>query len=538
MKNVISNVEQQSSVAHNKHPVATILYCRLCGDRIEDGSLSTHSINNHEISLMLRKCLPTVNIHPDVDLLNSVCNLCVSNLRVYSDFVEKVLAYQIDFGLGAHQTHDPVLRNNIIGTICEPKLQISNSSGSAIFIKQEPINVKQEILEISNKKPFDMSTGSTIYNAPKTSSTIATECANTDLNCIPETVLPRLASDMQRIKVVEQEIHWPRTGSNTFCQHCERIFISNFELKTHTCTGQQIKGGDRDTTSHLNNNCEIMEIITLNNPISFIDLAEDEYGSVEPRVFKKEISNDLERRYYVDIEHAYAKRSTVPCNLKQEIELNYDSEEILETTPPSKIIEMSENIAIPNRIENQDVFMCGKCCKEFATITLLEEHTIKLHSLKNKICTICLAEFKSIYEYLLHKNNVHSTGYQCVQCKRKFSSRVSLKNHERYSCKNDSKDFNYSCRHCNKRIRNRMKMKEHLQNCTGNRQKKRSSAENNEKFISCNTDEVITPTNKIIKKYDCELCCRSYKRESFFVRFNHLQFLVFYLISIQFLSFL
>lgn len=443
--------------------------CRLCGDLIEElpntPSTHPHHIDNQETGEMIRKCLPSINIprHGVGDQSNLICWICISHLQKFSEFVDKVLTFQRN-----------CVSDNIAFTATdvlpfEIRSNSNSTSNNVLFIKQEPINVKQEILDISNKKPQEL--------PPKPSTTTK----------------PISMSNDQRINIVEQSlIEWPRPVANTFCQQCERIFINSAELKAHTCTGSQTPSIDQPTNA-TNNNCEIMEVITLNNPISFIDLAEDEYASVEQMaVCKKEIVVDVERRERVDIEHAYAKRSSPATasntyKLKQEIDLNDDSDSNGDiATETSMPIDDNAQATMPMPICR---FICTSCGQEFTTNHLLVEHTHKMHSLDARICTLCSAEFKSTYEYLLHKNKVHTSGYRCQRCKRKFGTRSALKIH---TCAIDSSDYCCSRRQCGQYMSNRNRMKKPLDQCT---QKK---------------------TTKTI--YNCDRCQRSFRKQINYVR--------------------
>lgn len=486
----------------NQNEPIQIVCCRLCGNRIDESVKTPFNfrIDDQEIGEILRKCMPSINIlRHSSDNLNLVCLDCVSHLRRHSEFLNKILTFQRDFD-----------RSNNADTSLEHMIFESRTcnsgttNNSALFIKQEPINVKQEILDSSNKRPQEA------INVMKSS-------------ILPSTSMkfqPNFSSNDQRINVVEQSlIQWPRISANTFCRLCERIFINNAEMRAHVCTGSQTPNIERIEPMNgmgNNNNCEIMEIITLNNPVSFIDLAEDECAIAEQAaICKKENVIDGERRERVDIEHAYAKRTTItihtasntPCKLKQEIELNYDCEPNEDIISDTEIINDHNTIGSSIPIMTADVtaatldnFICSKCDQEFDTNRLLVDHSNKMHSLKNRICTICSAEFKSMYEYLLHKNKVHVSGYRCKQCKRKFNTRLALKNHERHSCAIDSTDFFYSCRHCGKFMRNRIKMKEHLRICEQN---------------SNRADKTLISMENIYdtKAYNCSRCHRSFRKE-------------------------
>lgn len=485
-----------------------LICCRLCGDRIVESVKTGFNfrIDDQEIGEMIRKCLPSISISRHItDHLNLICHDCVSQLRAHSEFVDKVLIFQRDFG--RVNNTDTSLEQMIFESRTNNN---SSTSNSALFIKQEPINVKQEIFDSSNKKPLEA------INVMKPSIVPLTSMIAESAHDISD----------KRINVVEPTlIHWPRTYANTFCRLCERFFINKAEMQAHTCTGSQQPTADRcdaiNSTSN-NNNCEIMEIITLNNPVSFIDLAEDEYATVEQTaVCKKENVIDVPRER-VDIEHAYAKRSTITtasnnCKLKQEIEISYDcdsneEEFVLDTASnnDSTTVTLTPYLAS----SAQENFNCSECGQEFTTNRLLVEHSNKMHSLRNRICPICSAEFKSTYEFLLHKNKVHvSGGFRCQQCNRKFTTRIALRNHERHSCLIDSVDYYYSCRHCGKFMRNRFKMKEHLRICAVNpkgRVEELSST-------NVNTTKKYSQIPST-ESFNCFRCHRSFSKEINFVR--------------------
>lgn len=484
-----------------------VICCRLCGDRIVESVKTGFNfrIDDQEIGEMIRKCLPSISIsRHTTDHWNLICHVCVSQLRGHSEFVDKVLIFQRDFG---HVNNtDTSLEQMIFESRGNNN---SSTSNSALFIKQEPINVKQEIFDSSNKKPQEAINVMRPFIVPSTS-TIAETAPDTIDQCL-NVVEPTL-------------IHLPRTYANTFCRLCERFFINNAEMQAHACGGSQPPAVDRyeaiNSTIN-NNNCEIMEIITLNNPVSFIDLAEDECVTAEQTtVCKKENVIDVPRER-VDIEHAYAKRTTITtasntCKLKQEIEINYDCD----SNEEDFVLDAASNndttaMSIPYSVDpTQENFICSKCGQEFNTNHLLDDHSSKMHSLKNRICPICLAEFKSTYEFLLHKNKVHvSGGFRCQQCKRKFTTRFALRNHERHSCSIDSVDFYYSCRYCGKFMRNRIKMKEHLKICGENlkgRVKRLSSTDVN---TTRNYDEIASS-----KIFNCFRCPRTFRKEINLVR--------------------
>lgn len=505
-----------------------VLYCRLCGEHIDESVPNTllHNINGSEISILLKKCLPTVSISQDPKQSNLLCLECDSHLRQYAGFVDKVVAHQKDLSPNIN-VNDSSKAYVSCSTTELGRTKATNNS--TLFIKQEPVNVKQEVSEIINKK------------LPEVSTTLKVQQCKAPISQLPpvESLNYLGQSDFD-----DQQIQWTGEQTNAFCGLCDKFLANTHELKTHTCDTSP--GIRRQMGTPQNTNCEIMEIVTLNNSVSFIDLAEDDYLPVE-RILKVENTSDLERRERVKIEHAYARKVPTEIqpamNLKQEIEMNYDSsvEESPMKSVPSKssvqMFPMISPLSTPTKTSSslvkeaifviskntemnatQDCFTCTKCNKNFDTLATMQEHSIKMHSLKNKICLICSSEFKSVHDYLVHKNKMHAHGHQCYHCKRKFSTRHALNYHERYSCAIDSKDFYYSCKHCGESTRNRLKMKDHIKCCLDSKMdqhvNKRVVKIQNSSEIRPAADTIVSKDeiNTNCKKFFCEVCGRQFSQ--------------------------
>lgn len=439
--------------------------CRLCGERI-DYSISSEIglVEDDEINAMIIKCLPNINMNPDVDPSRSVCVECVTQLKQYSDFVDRILIYQKDFVWNESYSVDPQNHHTIAET--------SNTNNlGPIFIKQEPINVKQEKIDNSIRK----SQGSqSAYNSLDTAEDL----------------------DISHIKF-----------SSTHCERCNRIFLSHFELSNHECL-DEVSSSEKEPT----NNCEIMEIITLNKPVSFIDLAEDELNIVEIKKLKTE--NILEIDRHVEVEHAYAKK-TVHL-LKEEIIDIGNSEQGLSnvyTLDPSS--DNCENNSIETTVIDTSLstYKCNQCQKTFTSQEFLDDHLTNMHSFKTKTCPICTLQFNSIYEYLRHKTKSHRTT--CLRCKKKFSSNWILRNHEKM-CKREINDFIFSCKHCNTQINSFMEMRRHVKLC--NRKAKIVKKSNNlSNQRTANIRECLNPYVTESGKYTCTFCYRIFTRLKNFV---------------------
>lgn len=429
----------------SKAPSEVAEICRLCGERADNLTCNPlRSLDEPEIDLMCRKCLPAVNINAYMDQSRITCTDCIAQLKQYSDFIDKVLAYQRELGIGENYDSYASSENGLVtGNRRSGGIKPSTPNPNPIlFIKQEPINVKQEKVDSSNRRPFTI-------QVPTTSPSIC----------------PNPFAEPKKIKgIVQPESNLPKIeSSSTYCRECDRIFVNSFEFRSHECSS-----ADQNADREQGNNCEIMEVITLNNPISFIDLAEDENATnSEPRKPKLEGLFEFQQRERLEFEHAYAKRvANTSCNLKQEIIDSYNDASQNGYDFNYQMTENDDNQGMFSEEASQIYFDCSKCNQAFVSQELLDEHCTNLHPVKLKICSICSAEFKSNYEYLIHKNKMHVQRFHCKQCKQKFYTQSALKFHERL-CTRDSKDFCFSCRHCGKSQRNLAVMRKHLGTCTG-----------------------------------------------------------------------
>lgn len=425
--------------------------CRLCGERADNLTCNPlRSLDEPEIELMFRKCLPAVNINGYLDQCRIICTDCVSQLKQYSNFIDKVLAYQHEFGTTEHFDCFTTNENSLVHENAT-KFPIKSStpnSNAALFIKQEPVNVKQEKIDNSNRRSLSV-----------------------QLPMISPSLCLNPFADAKKIKGsnIQPDANPPpkqEHNNSTYCCTCDRIFGNCFEFRTHKCTKSE-QCADRE----LGNNLEIMEVITINNPVSFIDLAEDENATtLEARPMKTESFSEQKRKERSEFEHAYAKRAT-NYGLKQEIiDSNVDCGESGCYDGMDQATENDMQSFYSNAEDDTDqiYFECPNCNQSFVSQELLDEHSTQMHyfPLKMRICSICNAEFKSSLEYLIHKNKMHAQRYQCRQCKRKFNTPTILRSHERL-CTRVSKDFCFSCRHCGKSLRNQAIMRKHLNSCAG-----------------------------------------------------------------------
>lgn len=393
------DVIEEFHQTQDKHS-ALHVYCGLCGTMVDHLLYNAFgSLDDCEINAMYRKCLPTVKILGDGDSSRIICRECITQLQQYSKFVDRVLAYQRNIDIQFDGDDIQMIDEN-------PQKSIITSDIS-LAIKQEPINVKQEKIDNSNKRQ--------LKEKPKSFLTIRKDGGIVETN----------------------------------------------ESNTNPIAGNQLLNEPRSSY----NPCEIMEIITINNPV--IDLAEDENSSnfkltaplkVEANKSILESPKEIE---HIESDHCYAAK-LITYRLKQEaIEENErsDTEYVDDNNP-----QMDE--------AHLDRFDYGKCTKAFESKQSLTKKTY----VTNRICSVCLAEFKSTYEYLKHKAKEHPSRLQCRKCFRKLKTQKLLTNHERV-CRMASNDLSLNCRYCQQRILNMSQMNSHLQQCTGRKSENINSTE-------------------------------------------------------------
>lgn len=461
--------------SHDKDNSHDGVSCSLCGE-FQDDADQNNTMNVDEIVAvtMLKKCFPATLLRHDPDS-TIICGDCAQLLRIFSDFVDKVMTYQNELMSRSVIMRDICGAGN--GTVNQHRSVALSSvpvSTNPVFIKQEPINVKQEIVDITSKRatiqPDIMSTAFSVFSQ--------------------STASPVTVPLIKR----HGEPYRPIIGTHTssFCGFCDRIFVNNYELESHVCNTERHQR--RDVSCTTNNNCEIMEIITLNNTVSYIDLAADDgCQPMANRAMKIEHPSDFECRDRIESDHAYAKRIEV-YNPKLKQEINYDSTdsyesniEVYEPSQNSLTVDLSNNnsgcesdtndlndlndlnqFVLPKTmmVTVSELHSCTKCDIRFENALALQEHCRSMHALKNKVCSVCSTDFKSIHDYLVHKNKMHAVGYQCSQCRRSFAFKHALSNHKRFSCSPGTSDQFYSCKYCGKRFRNRMSMNDHCKMCS------------------------------------------------------------------------
>lgn len=436
--------------------------CRLCGERINqfyDDNQVPQSLDDFVIDTMIKKCLPTMILSSDNDQSRVICGGCNSQLKQYSKFVDRVQSYQKDLIHSNFQDYVETNNNNQT-----PATDILPDSSNSTFIKQEPtVNVKQEKSDGFNNS--------------------------------------------RRLQDLLKNSHSTYTmPSNHVATKLMRPMVANSAESLNAEYSEKRTGNEREQMG----NCEIMEIITLNNPVSFIDLAaeDDPMGHADcTKILKTEslLTSDIDRR--VEVEHAYAKRVHQPGgtvqNLKQEMsenindDLNENTGHVLNDSISNEVnrpINQTES-QIPDTLTSEINMKCQSIYdhQEYSPPTLMKRE-----------CSFCDSVFESVTEYLRHKTKIHRSA-ACRRCDRKFNSNLFLNSHER---------------HCNKQFKsidnNYLNRRRKGMNTHKEISKDKSKARDGISDYSA-VNKTLAVYASDLGKFVCSFCYRLFKRAKNFV---------------------
>lgn len=464
MKSLDFNSIPANDFNESRYKVKKII-CRLCAR----GGAEGQSKSILELNSTLIKCLPTICLKTMENLPNEICGDCIKKLVQFSLFIDRVVSVQKDlFGINSKETDENFIFNDCL----------KESATKPLIIKQEPVvNIKQEIFE------FNKST--------------------------------RHAEDCFPYNTIGQD-YYADAESDAYCEFCDVYFINNVELKNH------IVNCHSDNPRERANNCEIMEIITLENA-AFIDLDEncvEEAPVPLGRVLKVEKTTDIDQLEVliqtISTEHNYALRSmdstengSIVRNLKQE-EMHVQVKSFTQTTKP-----LQQPVEPPETFETESVeptynevvepdettVKCTKSNDLFESQHLPNEHTQSVYP-KTKICPICTAHCKTIYHYFIHRSKYHNWSkprrpkqkprFKCMECSKMFMSKFAFDNHIKYSCAS----LRFKCSICQLDFSSGMSMLIHKRIC---------------KILMAKVETVdnITKVNKRVKIHNAS------KKESF-----------------------
>lgn len=513
--------------------------CRLCANRIaivEDESTATTTLDDPSTLMSIRKCFPAIRVDDGELFPKRICIDCAAKIRQFSEFIDHVSGVQSDlwqrFGTGECGSDSTV--PNV-----PKKVESTNkivASTKPLIIKQEPfVNVKQEFVD-------------------STRSVLLQTSVAADLDIVsPLNLLPE---------------------NDAFCEFCDAYFINNLELKNH------IVKYHSDNSREVPNNCEIMEIITLEN--AFINLADDNCAEEEEedgggggeqqqqhqdrqnynpaglqhheihhtsndpndyipleRVLKVEHLNDYELRHQlltsIRIEHSYAvdvaahhPGSVATYLLKQEPPAAL----LLQPIDTSfQVYESSHSIdaAAADTFDSYD--------DAYNNLVPYDEFP---EPADQKQCSICSVQCKTIYHLLAHKKAFHSSRQVkrnnftaslmwCAECSASFYSKLALNNHRRNMCP-VKRGLSYRCRYCQLEFSKWILMRSHTKLCPKREQCVATKLEPIENISPLSA--LMAPPQKRSKwnadenstiqldngRFACLLCNRSYGRRSNLVR--------------------
>lgn len=487
--------------------------CRLCArvESIEDTPSTpsvSSSIDDPLTASNIAKCLPTIiRLDASDQFPKKVCAECLTKIQQFSlfvDIVADVQSYFLAKPFGSRDEQSTAMTRQTGITFSNSVVAIK-----PVIIKQEPIvKVKQEVLD-------SFRTG-----------LVAHEQASAKAAVVPVDLFPE---------------------NDAFCEFCDVYFINNVELKNH------IVYYHSDNSREVPNNCEIMEIITLEN--AFVDLADNCADDEYDHHIIDQATDHSETNYYVPLEHV----------LKVEHLNDYEHREQLRLL----------NAAIQNdhsyaQISSNGVFMplneCGLKQEPSTALQQLTDTSFKVfesstsddqrldnvydekksNSKNTRACSICSIKFKSVYHLLLH-NKKHRRpevrrslkNRQCYDCRATFTSKLALKNHKRLLCHVRK---SLTCSVCQTSFHKLVLLRIHMKRCP----KRHGSADgvmvldqqpfHSEEVIHFETEATST-INKVLQRftksitseivavrplqngrYACDQCNRSYGRRSNLVR--------------------
>lgn len=489
--------------------------CRLCArvESIEDTSTSSSGINSIEDPLTasnIAKCLPNIRLDGASDQFpKKVCAECLTKIQQFSlfiDIVADVQAYFLQKTFRNREEQSTALTRQTGG------ITFSNSVATIkpVIIKQEPIvKVKQEVMD-------SFRTG-----------LVAQEHATAKAAVVPVDLFPE---------------------NDAFCEFCDVYFINNVELKNH------IVNFHTDDSREVPNNCEIMEIITLEN--AFVDLAgncvDDEYDQQNmEQATEHSVEQHDKANYYIPLEHV----------LKVEHLNDYEHREQL------RLLNAIQNDHSYAQISSNGVFMplnesglkqepssalqqlTDTSFKVFESSTRDDQRLDDVYKEKksycqtSRKCSTCSIKCKSVYHLLVHKKKHRKAevrrslqNRQCYDCKTTFTSKLALKNHKRLLCHVRK---SLTCSACQMNFRKLVLLRIHMKRCP----KRNGSSDavlsideqplHPEEVIHLETETEATPeahqrftkaiTNELgistvrplqTGRYACDQCNRSYGRRS------------------------
>lgn len=464
--------------------------CRLCArvESIEDlSTAASGSIDDPLTASNIAKCLPTtIQLDASDQFPKKVCAECLTKIQQFSLFVDVVADVQEYFLRMPFRSRDEQSTQSI-------KFSNSVVAIKPVIIKQEPIvKVKQEVMDSFR-------------------GLVQQEQATAKAAVAPVDLFPE---------------------NDAFCEFCDVYFINNVELKNH------IISFHTTNSKEVPNNCEIMEIITLEN--AFVDLADncvdDEY--------EQGTEHSVETNYCVPLEHV----------LKVEHLNDYEHRGVLNAIqndhsyvqiPPNTVFMPLNESGLKQEPSTALQQLSDTSFKVFESSTSDDQRLDDVYE-KRRTCSICSIKYKSVYHLLVHKKKHKRAAIrrslrkrQCYDCSSTFTSKLALKNHKRLLCHVRK---SLTCSVCQTNFRKLLLLRIHMKWCT-----KRDTSSDavmpfeqeplhseevihfetdatspiNEahRFTKTTTSELVTAIRQLQNgRYACDQCNRSYGRKSNLVR--------------------
>lgn len=456
-------------------------YCRLCANT----DPGTRHLDESAIANALHKYCPSLTLDSDVRLSRLVCSDCLLQLNRFVQFVDRIVSMQTD--------------------LIQRLVPITASNGSKATPSTNPECVPEPTDTTTNADALAMPPPPTPAPLLVKRRRSLTSAMTTPANQLPKIVhikqepvlllanVKQEFSDSNRTSVAHLPIKFAsnmefQPDADAFCETCDVYFINNLELKTHiiNCHKSALvsspdltKTDPHDLPSQSNSNCEIMEIITLEN--AFINLAEEAepdcalddgltataYDMIPlERVLKVEHFNDYEQRELqltvIRREHNYNRRlevSELPArslgDFKQEFKTNESTMEAavvlqsLSTLMPANSALLAEQVSnasdhtkhmnkpVDRPTQQPSVYQCDKCLLQYACLSTLNQHIEATH--RQFKCSQCERRFSSRMQRLQHLLYDHQRPVAlcrrppitliCSHCSHKFYTKVAWKNH-------------------------------------------------------------------------------------------------------------
>lgn len=484
-----STAQPKPQAGHTTSTSATLqLYCRLCA-RNDPG---TRNLDEVAIGQAFQKSFPNLVLDPDVRMSRQVCCDCLVQLNGVVQFIDRIVATQTELNL----------RLGSLSTLSTSLNEYREVSEAAVLspetVTKTAPAVRPPTLIVSSRTP-----ATTNFQLPK-----IVHIKQEPLQLLANVKQEFVDSHRTATVSVAQPIKYPpclefQPDNDAFCEFCDVYFINNLELKTHIINyhnstdmgdhDEQHQTHESQTTNHTNSNCEIMEIITLEN--AFINLAEETEPSVVTsedlqhhvasedmipleRVLKVEHFNDYEQRELqsslIRREHSYSRRSDSEdvmfaahsarngaalqdCRIfKQEVKAlettHTDSAQVLHTISMAahqqwSSLSVIEPLNKPE--ESQDplsMYQCNECPYQCLLLIELQQHIETDHRIVAAevfTCVECSDSFSTRLQRLLHRFRAHRASksssmllarrkpiiLHCSNCAQKFTTKAAWKNH-------------------------------------------------------------------------------------------------------------